>query len=156
MTNHSCRWTPFTTMTTMVTQLNCYFMIEGIALLRNCIEQPGAGWGRVAQGGLLRPLRRRLALAAGTGVHVYILDSGIRTSHSEFSGDSPRAFAAFDAVTPGGDAQDCHSHGTHVAAIVGGERHQPWPLFGAECLCADTRSCRPLPVRAASPSHTFL
>jgi len=63
---------------------------------------------------------------AGKHVHVYILDTGIRTTHAEFAGraiptlevDHPylKACAARDT----GCAQDRHGHGTHAAATVGG------------------------------------
>jgi aqualysin 1 len=52
----------------------------------------------------------------GAGVHVYILDSGIRTSHVEFGG---RAFGAYTAINDGHGTSDCTGHGTHVAGTVG-------------------------------------
>lgn len=59
---------------------------------------------------------------AGAGVHVYVLDTGIRTSHHEFTSNNgqPRAVSGYDAVYNGVNAEDCHGHGTHVAAIIGG------------------------------------
>ncbi|HEV2150476.1 MAG TPA: S8 family peptidase [Longimicrobiaceae bacterium] len=53
--------------------------------------------------------------ATGAGVNVYILDTGIRYSHTEFGG---RAVAGYDAY--GGNASDCNGHGTHVAGTTGG------------------------------------
>ncbi|MBC8088572.1 MAG: S8 family serine peptidase [Phycisphaerae bacterium] len=53
--------------------------------------------------------------STGSGVSVYILDTGIRASHNEYGG---RAVAAFSAIA-GGPA-DCHGHGTHVAGTIGG------------------------------------
>lgn len=54
-------------------------------------------------------------------VRVYVLDTGVRTSHLEFGG---RARAAFDAINPstsaGRSGVDCHGHGTQVAATIGG------------------------------------
>ena len=55
--------------------------------------------------------------ATGAGVHVYILDTGIRVTHQEFGG---RASVAYDAVGDGQNGNDCNGHGTHVAGIVGG------------------------------------
>jgi subtilisin family serine protease len=53
-------------------------------------------------------------------VNVYVLDTGIRRTHSDFGG---RALFGYDAVTSGGTANDCHGHGTFVAAIVGGTEY---------------------------------
>lgn len=49
-----------------------------------------------------------------------MLDTGIRRTHNEFGG---RALIGFDAVTPGGTADDCHGHGTHVAGTAAGAAH---------------------------------
>ncbi|AMX03149.1 S8 family serine peptidase [Microbulbifer thermotolerans] len=57
----------------------------------------------------------------GSGVNAYIIDTGIRISHSEFEG---RAKAGWDFVlNQVGDGTDCHGHGTHVAGIVGGKTY---------------------------------
>lgn len=53
----------------------------------------------------------------GTGVEAYILDTGIRYTHTEFGG---RALSFYDYVDNDPDAQECHGHGTHVAGTVGG------------------------------------
>jgi len=53
----------------------------------------------------------------GTGVTVYIIDTGINFGHPDFGG---RAVTGQDEVTPGGTAADCYGHGTHVAGTVGG------------------------------------
>jgi subtilisin family serine protease len=53
----------------------------------------------------------------GSGVHVYIIDTGIRVTHQDFGG---RASIAYDAVGDGQNGNDCNGHGTHVAGIVGG------------------------------------
>jgi serine protease len=50
-------------------------------------------------------------------VSVYIIDSGIRTTHVEFGG---RASGAFSVVNDGNGTNDCNGHGTHVAGTVGG------------------------------------
>lgn len=53
------------------------------------------------------------------GVTVYVIDSGINTSHREFGG---RARTGYNALFLGG-SRDCSGHGTHVAATVGGETY---------------------------------
>jgi subtilisin family serine protease len=53
----------------------------------------------------------------GAGVHAYIIDTGILTSHADFGG---RASADFTSITDGNGANDCNGHGTHVAGTVGG------------------------------------
>jgi subtilisin family serine protease len=81
-------------------------------------SQPGATWGidRLDQHDL--PLNQTyLYNASGRGVHAYIIDTGIRISHSEFGG---RADFSFDSIGDGQKGNDCNGHGTHVAATVGG------------------------------------
>lgn len=53
----------------------------------------------------------------GAGVHAYIIDTGIRTTHNEFSG---RVGNGYDAIDGDSDPSDCNGHGTHVAGTVGG------------------------------------
>jgi regulation of enolase protein 1 (concanavalin A-like superfamily) len=67
-----------------------------------------------------RPLDGRYRYAGtGAGVNVYVVDTGIRTTHQSFQG---RAFGAYSAVSDGvGPDADCAGHGTHVAGIVGGD-----------------------------------
>jgi subtilisin family serine protease len=79
-------------------------------------SQPNPTWGidRIDEADL--PLDNTYVYnESGEGVHVYVIDTGIRTTHSEFGG---RASVSFDAL--GGNGQDCHGHGTHVAGTVGG------------------------------------
>ncbi|GIW24406.1 S8 family peptidase [Meiothermus sp.] len=80
--------------------------------------QTGATWGldRIDQRAL--PLSSTFTYSnTGSGVSAYIIDTGIRVSHSEFGG---RASVAYDAVGDGQNGNDCNGHGTHVAGTVGG------------------------------------
>ncbi|MBX3712533.1 MAG: S8 family serine peptidase [Lysobacter sp.] len=80
--------------------------------------QSPATWGldRIDQRDL--PLNNSYTYdTTASGVHAYIIDTGVLLTHSEFSG---RMGNGYDAVTSGGNANDCHGHGTHVAGTVGG------------------------------------
>jgi subtilisin family serine protease len=57
--------------------------------------------------------------ATGTGVRVYIIDTGIRATHTEFGG---RVISGFNAFNDGLGTVDGNGHGTHVAGTVGGSR----------------------------------
>ncbi|MGI5445296.1 S8 family peptidase [Streptomyces sp. CA-243310] len=54
---------------------------------------------------------------AGEGVTAYVIDTGVRISHTDFGG---RASYGYDAIDNDNTAQDGHGHGTHVAGTVGG------------------------------------
>jgi PKD repeat protein len=56
----------------------------------------------------------------GLGVVAYIIDTGIRTTHSEFGG---RASGGFTAIADGNGMNDCNGHGTHVSGTVGGSTY---------------------------------
>jgi len=92
---------------------------DGIARIVSTIET-GATWGldRIDQRSL--PLSTTFTYTrTGAGVTAYIIDTGIRFTHSEFGG---RATSGYDAVD-GGSADDCNGHGTHVAGTVGGSTY---------------------------------
>jgi len=52
---------------------------------------------------------------SGTGVTAFIIDTGIRTTHSDFGGR-----ATWGTNTADSNNTDCNGHGTHVAGTVGG------------------------------------
>jgi subtilisin family serine protease len=56
----------------------------------------------------------------GSSVHAYVIDTGIRISHSEFGG---RASYGFNFVDQNTTAADCEGHGTHVAGTIGGRTY---------------------------------
>ncbi|MGW3728097.1 S8 family peptidase [Streptomyces sp. F001] len=56
--------------------------------------------------------------SAGSGVTVYVIDTGIRISHKDFGG---RAGYGWDFVGGDRSAGDGNGHGTHVAATVAGK-----------------------------------
>ncbi|HKV34875.1 MAG TPA: S8 family peptidase [Pyrinomonadaceae bacterium] len=54
----------------------------------------------------------------GAGVFAYVIDTGIRTTHTQFGSRAANVFDAF-----GGNGQDCNGHGTHVAGTIGGSTY---------------------------------
>jgi subtilisin family serine protease len=77
---------------------------------------PSWGLDRVDQRNL--PLDRKYTSpSTASNVNAYIIDTGIRTTHSDFGG---RARVGTDTVGDGRNGQDCNGHGTHVAGTVGG------------------------------------
>ncbi|WP_038045160.1 S8 family peptidase [Thermus caliditerrae] len=90
--------------------------IESDTYVQVSATQTGATWGldRIDQRNL--PLDGAYTYTyTGIGVNVYVIDTGIRTTHQDFGG---RASVAYDAL--GGNGQDCNGHGTHVAGTIGG------------------------------------
>ena len=83
--------------------------------------QTPATWGldRIDQRNL--PLNNSYSYqTTASAVNVYILDTGIRSTHTQFGG---RATRDYDTVGDGQNGNDCHGHGTHVAGTIGGSTY---------------------------------
>ncbi|MGK5631862.1 S8 family peptidase [Streptomyces sp. URMC 123] len=80
--------------------------------------QSGATWGidRIDQRNL--PLSGTYTYnTTASNVRIYVIDTGVRTSHQDFGG---RASVGTDTVGDGQNGKDCHGHGTHVAGTTAG------------------------------------
>ena len=93
--------------------------VEEDSVVTADVTQTGPPWG------LDRIDQRNLPLSGtytynwtGADVRVYVIDTGIRTSHNQFGGRASNVFDAF-----GGSGSDCNGHGTHVAGTVGGSTY---------------------------------
>ncbi|MEP7344657.1 MAG: S8 family serine peptidase, partial [Gemmatimonadaceae bacterium] len=60
----------------------------------------------------------------GTGVRIYIIDTGTRITHSQFkTRTGSRAAYSYDFVDNDAIAADCNGHGTHVAGTAAGRTY---------------------------------
>ena len=92
---------------------------DGVVTLST--TQTGATWGldRIDQRDL--PLNSTYTYnATGTGVKAYIIDTGIRATHTQFAG---RVISGFTAINDGLGTNDGNGHGTHVSGTVGGSTY---------------------------------
>jgi len=82
------------------------------------LNPPSWGLNRIDQRAL--PLDNRYTFnTTATNVTAYIIDTGIRTTHTTFGGR-----AVWGTNTTGdGNNTDCNGHGTHVAGTVGGSQY---------------------------------
>ena len=96
-------------------------LVEQDAVVRKVATQtnPPYGLDRIDQRDL--PLSGSYVYnATGAGSTVYVIDTGIRITHSDFGG---RASHGYDFVDGDADSSDCDGHGTHVAGTVGGSTY---------------------------------
>jgi subtilisin family serine protease len=92
-------------------------LVEQDQVMSTVATQSGATWG------IDRIDQRNLPLSGtytynfdGSGVHAYIIDTGIRATHQQFGG---RVSGGFTAINDGNGTNDCNGHGTHVSGTVG-------------------------------------
>ncbi|MBB5967347.1 S8 family serine peptidase [Planomonospora venezuelensis] len=93
--------------------------VEQDARIHASDTQNGPAWG-------LDRLDQRTSTLDGSytydttasGVDVYVIDTGIRATHTDFGG---RVTGGTDTVGDGYGTADCNGHGTHVAATIGGQ-----------------------------------
>ncbi len=96
-----------------------YVVEDGIASIN--ATQTGAPWGldRIDQ----RPRNLNTTYIydqTGQGVNAYVLDTGIRSTHTQFGS---RVDLDFSAINDGNGPSDCNGHGTHVSGIIGGNTY---------------------------------
>ncbi|MGW4726825.1 S8 family peptidase [Streptomyces sp. NPDC004291] len=93
--------------------------VEQNQVVRSDATQNNAPWGldRIDQANLPLSGTYTYPDSAGAGVTAYVIDTGVRISHSELAG---RAVNGYDAVEGDTVAQDGNGHGTHVATTVAG------------------------------------
>src|SRR5258705_3979289 len=81
--------------------------------------ESGATWGldRIDQRD--RPLNGTYTYeTVAANVDVYVIDTGIRATHTEFGGRV--STFGFTAISDGNGTNDCNGHGTHVSGTIGG------------------------------------
>ena len=92
--------------------------VEEDGVVQMVTTQSGATWGldRIDQRDL--PLDGNYNYnATGSGVKAYIIDTGIRATHTQIAG---RVISGFTAINDGLGTNDGNGHGTHVSGTVGG------------------------------------
>ena len=59
-------------------------------------------------------------VSSGSGVRVYVIDTGVRSDHTDLAG---RVAPGWSAIEDGRGSEDCNGHGTHVAGTVAGSSY---------------------------------
>ncbi|MEY4615566.1 MAG: hypothetical protein RJB66_526 [Pseudomonadota bacterium] len=93
-------------------------IVEQDSIVYANTTQNGAPWGLDRIDQKSRPLDGQFSFqTTGAGTTAYVIDTGIRSTHLEFSG---RVKSGYSAIDDGYGTEDCNGHGTHVAGILGG------------------------------------
>jgi len=117
-----------------------YIEADQVGALNVVQMSPPEGLDRTSE--RLQPLDDRYTYSeTGSGVHVYVIDTGIRATHTEFGG---RVSGGTNTMSSSAGTDDCHGHGTHVAGTVGGS------TFGI------AKGVFLHPVRAGDCANTYL
>ncbi|MEV7084361.1 S8 family peptidase [Streptomyces sp. NPDC093085] len=84
--------------------------------------QTNAPWGldRIDQANLPLSGTYTYPDSAGSGVTAYVIDTGVRITHTQISG---RASYGYNAITGSTSANDDQGHGTHVATTIAGSTY---------------------------------
>ncbi|PWK84268.1 subtilisin family serine protease [Lentzea atacamensis] len=90
-----------------------------VATIQDTQSNPTWGLDRIDQANL--PLDQKFTYPnTASSVTAYVLDTGIRKTHTEFEN---RAADGYDFIDNDAVAQDCQGHGTHVAGTVAGKTY---------------------------------
>ena len=96
-----------------------YVEEDGVVSIK--ATQTSATWGidRVDQRDL--PLNQTYNYdTTASGVHAYVIDTGLLGTHSQFTN---RVGNGWSAISDGRGTTDCNGHGTHVAGTLGGSTY---------------------------------
>jgi subtilisin family serine protease len=109
--------------------------VQMMHVAQSCDVQKPSEWGltRVTQRVMDLHGEYRYNTVGGTNVNVYVIDTGILDTHTDFGG---RAKQLVNYVNDGKNV-DCNGHGTHVAGTIGGTVYgiaKKANLFGVKVL----------------------
>ena len=94
------------------------YVVPDAVIKLDSTQQPTPSWGLDRIDQLNLPLNDQYTYTqTGQIVHAYVIDTGVRASHTEFTG---RIGSGYDFIDNDNNPDDCNGHGTHVAGTIGG------------------------------------